>query len=129
MLAVDTNVVVRYLTADDPVQFAHAVAIVEGAGTFVSLTVVLEAEWVLRSAYRYTPTQIVHALRGFAGLPLVTVESADLVSIALEWVEDGMDFADALHLAQAQFCEAFVTFDRDLVQRAVTLSDVPVRLP
>jgi predicted nucleic-acid-binding protein len=129
MLAVDTNVAIRYLTADDPVQFAHAVAIVEGAETFVSLTVVLEAEWVLRSAYRYTPTQIVHALRGFAGLPLVTVESADLMSIALGWVEDGMDFADALHLAQAQFCEAFVSFDQDLVQRAATLSDVPVRLP
>jgi predicted nucleic-acid-binding protein len=49
MLAVDTNVVVRYLTADDPEQFARAVAVVEGAETFVSLTVLLETEWVLRS--------------------------------------------------------------------------------
>jgi predicted nucleic-acid-binding protein len=129
MLAVDANVVVRYLVADDPAQFARAVAVVEGAETFISLTILLETEWVLRSVYRYTPAQIVEALRGFAGLPLVSIENADLVSIALGWVENGVDFADALHLAQALSCEAFISFDQHLVRRAASLGDVPVRLP
>jgi predicted nucleic-acid-binding protein len=129
MLAVDTNVIVRYLTADDPAQFARAVAIVEGAETFVSLTVLLETEWVLRAVYRYGSARVIRALRDFAGLPLVMVEDADLMSIALGWVENGVDFADALHLAQAQAREAFVSFDQDLVRRASALGDIPVRLP
>jgi len=129
MLAVDTNVVVRYLTGDDPEQFAQAVDIVEGNDIFVSLTVLLETEWVLRSVYRFVPVQIARVLRAFAGLPLVTVEKAHSVSLALQWTERGLDFADALHLAQAQNFGAFITFDRDLVQRAAGLSPLPVRLP
>jgi predicted nucleic acid-binding protein len=129
MLAVDTNVVVRYLIADDPEQFARAVAVVEGAETFVSLTVLLETEWVLRSLSRFAPAQIVRVLQGFAGLPLVTVEDAHLATIAFEWVEHGLDFADALHLAQAQACDAFVSFDLDLARRTVGLSATPVRQP
>jgi predicted nucleic acid-binding protein len=68
-------------------------------------------------------------LRGFAGLPLVTVEDAHLANIALGWVERGLDFADALHLAQAQPFDAFVSFDQDLARRAVGLSATPVRQP
>jgi len=129
MLAVDTNVVVRYLTADDPAQFTRAVAVVEAAETFVSLTVLLETEWVLRSIYRYEPARIVGALRSLAGLPRIMIEDASLASIALDWVERGLDFADALHLAKAETCEAFVSFDRDLARRAVELTTVPVRSP
>jgi predicted nucleic-acid-binding protein len=129
MLAVDTNIVVRYLTADDPPQFAQAVAVMEEAETYVCLTVLLETEWVLRSAYRYQPAQTVRALRSLAGLPNVTVEEPPLVNLALQWVEQGLDFADALHLAKAQSCDAFVSFDRDLAQRAIGLGTVPVRGP
>jgi predicted nucleic acid-binding protein len=129
MLAVDTNVVVRYLTADDTAQFARAVAVIEETDTFIGLTVLLETEWVLRSVYRYGPARIVEALRGLAGLPRVTVAESSLVGIALEWVEHGLDFADALHLSLAQSHEAFITFDGDLTARAAGLSTVPVRLP
>ncbi len=51
MLAVDTNIVLRYLVKDDAAQSARARDIVESAPIFVSLTVVLECEWVLRSLY------------------------------------------------------------------------------
>jgi len=128
MLAVDTNIVVRYLTADDPAQFARAVAVVENAETFLSLTVLLETEWVLRSTYQYEPSRIVDALRGFASLPLVTVESAGLAATALDWMAAGMDFADALHVAAAERCEAFVTFDRQLGRFARRIGGISVRV-
>jgi predicted nucleic-acid-binding protein len=129
MLAVDTNIVVRYLTADDPDQFARAVTILEGRETFVTLTVLLETEWVLRSVYRYRPAEVVGALRGLAGLPGITVEGPDVASLALQWLEGGLDFADALHLAGSQSCNAFITFDQDLAARATGLGAVPVQLP
>jgi predicted nucleic acid-binding protein len=40
------------------------------------------------------------------------------VAQALVWAEAGVDFADALHLASAASCEAFVTFDKQLARRA-----------
>jgi predicted nucleic-acid-binding protein len=129
MLAVDTNIVVRYLTADDPRQFAQAVAVLEEAETYVCLTVLLETEWVLRSVYRYQPAQTVRALRSLAGLPNVMVEDPQLTTVALRWVEQGLDFADALHLAKAQSCDAFVSFNRNLAQRAIGLGTVSVRGP
>jgi predicted nucleic-acid-binding protein len=128
MLAVDTNLVVRYLTADDPAQFECAIAVIEGKDAFIGLTVIPETEWVLRGVYRYRPAHVVRALRSLAGLPTVTIEDPDIVSTALQWVERGLDFADALHLARAQSCDAFMTFDQDLAARAVGLSVVPVQL-
>ena len=130
MLAVDTNLVVRYLTRDDARQFARAEAVIEGRETtYVSLTVLLETEWVLRSSYRYSRGRVVHALRAFAGLPSVALEDAALASQALDWAEQGMDLADALHLAKAQSCEAFITFDQHLVTTGAALSPIPIRSP
>ena len=58
MLAVDTNVVVRYLTGDEVEQFAKAKALIDGEDVFVCTTVLLETEWVLRSLYGYPPAQL-----------------------------------------------------------------------
>lgn len=127
MLAVDTNLIVRYLTRDDENQFARAEAVIEGSDTYISHTVLLETEWVLRSTYRYRREQVIGALRNFAALPQVSLQDAFVVSQAFEWAEQGVDFADALHLATAQSCEAFVSFDRDLVHKAVGVSPIPVR--
>lgn len=129
MLAVDTNLIVRYLTRDDEYQFARAEAVIEGAEIYVSCTVLLETEWVLRSTYRYKPHRVIEALRSFVALPSVVLEDVFVASQALEWAAEGMDLADALHLANAQSCEVFVSFDRDLVEKAVGLSPVPVRFP
>jgi predicted nucleic-acid-binding protein len=129
MLAVDTNIVVRYLTRDDPRQFEDAVAAIEQADSYVSLTVLLETEWVLRSVYRYRTQRVVQALRGLVGLPRITIEEPAVADLALERAEGGLDFADALHLAKARSCEAFVTFDADLVRRAAALDSIPVRSP
>jgi predicted nucleic-acid-binding protein len=129
MLAIDTNLVVRYLTGDDPEQAAQARALIDANQVFVSTTVLLETEWVLRSVFAYSGPLIAQRLRAFAGLPSVTVEDAAGAAQALEWMEGGMDFADALHLGKASGCASFVTFDRLLVRAAKALRTVPARLP
>jgi predicted nucleic acid-binding protein len=128
MLAVDTNVLIRYLTGDDPEQSPRARRLIEGDDVWVPVTVLLETEWVLRSVYGYPATQIASALRMFAGLPRIALENPSVVAQALDWAERGMDFADALHLGTAAQCEAFVTFDIGFIKAART-SGVSVRVP
>jgi len=129
VLAVDTNVIVRYLTRDDAEQFARANALIGDEDVYVCTTVLLETEWVLRRAYRFSLDQITSALTAFAGLPRVTLEDPALAAKALDWMRNGMDFADALHLAKAESCEAFVSFDQRFAVLADTLSGVKVRTP
>jgi predicted nucleic-acid-binding protein len=128
MLAVDTNVVVRYLVKDDDAQSSRARDIVLSAPIFMSPTVVLECDWVLRSLYGFSRRQALGALEAFCGTPNVNVGEAAAVKRAFQLTELGLDLADALHLAQAEDCEAFVTFDRRLARRARRLIDTPVRL-
>ena len=129
MLAVDTNIIVRYLTADHPEQFAKASALIEGEDVYVCPTVLLETEWVLRRGYRFSRDQVGAALTAFAGLPRVTLEDAAVAAKALEWMRSGLDFADALHLAKAAGYDAFVSFDQRFAAVANTLSGVKVRMP
>jgi predicted nucleic acid-binding protein len=129
MLAVDTNVIVRYLTADHPGQSTRAKALIDGEDVFVSTTVLLETEWVLRSVYGFAAAALVKALRAFAGLPHVTVQDPASIAQALDWMEGGLDFADALHLAQVGGCDAFVTFDQRFARAANRLGAVKVRAP
>lgn len=98
MVAIDTNVLVRVLTNDHPEQSPRARALVESQEVFVALTVFLETEWVLRSAYGFASEHIHVALRAFAGLPQVRVEAPRRLAEALDRAEAGLDFADALHL-------------------------------
>lgn len=129
MRAIDTNIVVRYLTGDHPEQSQRAKAIVDREDVFVGTTVVLETEWVLRSAYGHAPDVVCKALRAFAGLPRVKLEDAQRLARALDAMERGMDFADALHLAAAGACESFVTFDRRLAKTARTVGELKVESP
>lgn len=126
MLAIDTNVIVRLLVNDDADQAARARQVIEGGDIFVATTVLLETEWVLRSAYGLASAIIARQLRSFAGLPGIRVEDPPRLARALDWAEAGLDFADALHLAGAGGCEAFVTFDQRLTKAAAELSDVRV---
>ncbi len=126
MRAIDTNVVVRFLAGDDKQQAKAARTAVAAGDIFIATTVVLESEWVLRSAYGFEPRQIAVALRGLAGLPGVTIEEPTVLAQALDWMEAGMDFADALHLAKAGECDAFLSFDRKLAKGQAT---IPVLAP
>ena len=130
MIAVDTNLIVRYLTRDDPEQSTRAMAVFGGdEAVFVSTTVLLEVEWVLRAAYGFDRERVADALRAFAGLPNLAVEAPGALVTALGWAAHGMDFADALHLAQAEGCEVFLTFDQRLATLAERLATTAVRAP
>ncbi|PZV35383.1 type II toxin-antitoxin system VapC family toxin [Mesorhizobium kowhaii] len=118
MLAIDTNVIVRYLTGDHPEQSQRARQLIDGRLVFVAITVILEVEWVLRSAYGYGQAEIVQALRAFGGLPTVEMDDAAIASSALDLAEKGMDFADALHLGKSAHCAGFATFDRRFIKAA-----------
>jgi predicted nucleic acid-binding protein len=85
VIAVDTNVIVRYLTADDPQQFTQARALIESENVYVCTTVLLETEWVLRRAYRLGRAQTIAALTAFAGLPHISLEDAASAAKALDW--------------------------------------------
>ena len=118
MLAVDTSVVVRCIVRDDEAQSKRARAIVSSGSIFLSPAVILESEWVLSGLYGFSGAEATDALEAFCGLPGVEVGEADAVKRAFDLVRTGLDLADALHLAQAAECEAFVTFDRRLEKRA-----------
>ena len=125
MRAIDTNVLVRYLTGDDPEQAARARVAVDAGGIFAGTIVLLESEWLLRRVYGFTGKEVAASLRSFAGLPGVSVENPALLAEALARTEEGMDFADALHLGATDGCEAMLTFDRRFIEAA---GDAPVRV-
>ena len=129
MLAIDTDLIVRFLTADDPIQSPKARAIIDGGVVWVATTVLLETDWVLRSVYGFTEPQVAQALRRFGGLPTVALENPQLAAQALDWLEEGIDFADALHLGAAEGCDAFLTFDRKMIQACEGVPVLPVKAP
>lgn len=106
MLAIDTNLVVRYLTNDHPKHSLPALTLIDSQPVFVPVTVVLGVEWALRSTNVY--------------------RTAD-VARALELAERGMDFADALHLCKTAHCEPTVSFDRRFVRVAKAAGHDTVR--
>jgi len=129
MLAIETNLIVRFLVKDHPAQSAKANSLIGSEDMFVSSMVVLETAWVLRSVYRFSNDQWGAALAAFGGLPRVTLEEPATVAQALVWMYGGLDFADALHLAKARGCEGFVSFDRKFARAANRISDIKVRVP
>lgn len=127
--AVDTNIVVRFLTGDDHEQFVRARKTMSDGPIFVATGVCLETEWVLRSVFGYKRAAVASALAQLAGLPEVRLEQPSVVQQAIVWLLEGMDFADALHLASADGCEAMVSFDAKLAKVAKRLGTIPVLAP
>ena len=129
ILAIDTNIVVRLLMLDDVDQCARAKLLLQDHDVLVDSTVLMESDWVFRSVYKLRPEQSLDALKAFVGLPRVTLREPDRIARALDWTAAGMDFADAMHLAAAMDCEAFVTFDRRLTRSAAAVGAPTVRAP
>jgi len=129
MTAVDTNLLVRLLTNDDPAQAERAAKVFESNDVFIAKTVLLETEWVLRHAYGIEREAIRRGFQKLMGLPNVRVEDQQAVIQAISWYESGFDFADALHLASSIEADKFVTFDRALIKRARKHAVTLVALP
>lgn len=127
MISVDTNVIVRLLTGDDKPQFKRAKALFEKEDIIITTSVILECEWVLRYAYHFKQNDIMNAFQSLFGLSNVQLQDPAVVADAIEWHQNGMDFADAIHLAQSKDSEAFVTFDKKLIKSALKNTAVSVR--
>jgi predicted nucleic-acid-binding protein len=122
VIAVDTNVLVRYLVEDDVRQTDRAEAVLRSGAVMVPNTVLLETEWVLRTSYRFDRSAIADGIKKLLGLPGVQSEDGTTAGQALAWYAKGLDFADALHLASSGRAEAFATFDQALRRKARRIS-------
>ena len=131
MRAVDTNVLARFYLHDDATQGRIAASVLSTGDVFVPKTVILELEWVLRYVADQPQDKVIECLAHLVALPGVTVEDRDEIEAALSYCRNGVDFADALHLAASKSCSELLTFDdRGYARRARTLRlKPPVRVP
>lgn len=129
MRALDTNVLARFFIddADDPQAAKQRPAAVAALSerSFVSVTVLLELEWVMRGFYGLPARDVLRVLRALASIEHITLEDRDAVLAAVDALEKGLDFADALHVSRSSRASGFATFDRRLVKRAKGLGLVP----
>ena len=106
MPALDANILVRYLVADDTKQFQSAMTLIESADEeaplFLPLSVVVELEWVLRSLYSFDKTTLITTFNQLLGTQELVFQDEDIVEVALSlYTENNTDFADCLHIATA----------------------------
>jgi predicted nucleic-acid-binding protein len=129
VIALDTNVLARLLLQDDAAQFIRAKALLATDQPFTApVTVLLELVWVLESN-DCMATDIQRALNLLLNLPNFNPPQAAAVRLALDAFVQGMDFADALHLALCKDEDALITFDKAFVKKASKGgSALPVRL-
>jgi predicted nucleic-acid-binding protein len=117
VIAIDTNILVRYLVQDDTAQGAIATNLLENELTpdqpgFISLVTVLELDWVLRTQYGFSPRIVSDTIRVLMSSPQLAFESRGAVETALLFQHG--DFADnILHeIGRANGCTKTVTFDK-----------------
>jgi predicted nucleic-acid-binding protein len=129
MRALDTNVLARFFIDDaDDAQAAKqrpAAIAALSARSFVSVTVLLELEWVMRGFYELPKKEISRVLRALASIEHVTLEDRDAVLVAFDAFDKGIDIADALHIVRSSRASGFATFDRRLAKRAKGLALAP----
>ena len=127
MLAIDTNVIVRAITCDDPVQAEIANRVVRNERVFVSLVALVETVWVLQSVWKRERQLLANDIAAFLALEMVDVELADWVYWALARYRSGADFADMLLMVAARDCSEFASFDRPLARLDLPGAPLPVR--
>lgn len=119
MIAVDTNVVVRLITGDEPDQLEKATCLVEQEGVWIGKTVVLETAWVLQHHYKATDEDIAESFLRLTQTQGILFESEAELLKALDLMKAGTEIEDSMHLT---FTDAtylpFHTFDKDFSRRA-----------
>jgi len=119
MLGIDTNILVRFLVRDDEPQFEKARKLIRrevaaGRRVFVSLLVLLETEWILRSRYGLPKAEIIGAVSGLLDAADVRFEDEPTIEEALfVWKDNAGGFADCLIGSRNKRlgCSATATFD------------------
>jgi predicted nucleic-acid-binding protein len=126
MIGLDTNVIVRYLAQDDPVQSPRVSAVVERQLTeqepgFVSVVAMVETAWVLKRAYKVSDQEIVRAVERLLQSDVLVVENEQEVFTAMIALKEGRGtFLDALigALGAKAGCSCTLTFDRKSLRLA-----------
>lgn len=123
MIGLDTNVLVRYVTQDDPVQSAKASELIESLTTaspgFVSMVSIVELVWVLQSCYQSAKSDVVTVLETLLRTRELTVEHGEIIWQALrKFMANKADFADCLveRCAHAAGCTYTATFDLNAIK-------------
>ena len=119
MKGLDTSILIRYLTQDDPVQSKRANEIIDHelskeAPGFVSLVTIAETAWVLRSRYKATTEEIATAVERILASDVLKVQNEQQVYEAMVALKAGEGtFADALicALGTGAGCSSTLTFD------------------
>jgi predicted nucleic-acid-binding protein len=119
MIGLDTNILVRYLTQDDPKQSRIANDIIErrlsaNQPGFVSVIVTAETAWVLQSNFKASQQEVAAAIEGLISQSSLVFEHVEQVVQATEDVKRAhADFADAViaYVGQKAGCSTTLTFD------------------
>jgi predicted nucleic-acid-binding protein len=118
LIAVDTNIMIRLAMRDDEDQYQKVMALLIEHSFFISKTVQLEMEWVLRSRYKQACEEIADFFTLLLQKNKIQCENEQALMNALCWYRLGADFADALHLANAEGLP-FYTFDGRFCKNAI----------
>lgn len=125
MIGIDTNILVRYLTQDDPAESLRATRIMEerltvDAPGFVSLVTLAETVWVLQRSYGLTPIAVTSVIERLLQSENLVIQNEREVSLAMAAVQSGApSFSDALIGALGAWagCSTTLTFDRRAAAR------------
>jgi len=128
MKGLDTNVLIRYITQDDPSQSKKATALIEGELSehnlgYVTLITVIEIAWVLESCYDQKKAALIDVIESLIKTKQFLIERADIVHLALKAYQSGNgDFSDAIiaALCKDRGCSETVTFDKKAVSVGMT---------
>jgi predicted nucleic-acid-binding protein len=125
MIALDTNILARYLLNDSPAQADIAEKLLHGKGPCTApITVFLELVWVLESC-DCERMEIAKSIRLLCGLENFKPQNLDVLAYALHWYESGLDFGDAVHLALSTKEVGFKTFDKAFAKSAKAVGAHP----
>jgi predicted nucleic-acid-binding protein len=125
MIALDTNVLVRYIVQDDPAQAKKATKIIEdltvASPAFISCIVLCEINWVLQTAYKIPKKNRFEALQGILSVAVFDVERLGSCLKALKLYEGGSaDFSDYLiqQIAGQAGYDTVLSFDKKALKHA-----------
>jgi len=121
MIALDTNILVRYLTQDDDLQFRAVLRLLsrKSATFWICDLALSETDWVLRDLYDWTPAEVAESLARLTAVHNLVFEDEARLRASLRAVREGADLADELLArgSRARGCRQFATFDKGVLRR------------
>lgn len=121
MTALDTNVIVRYLTQDDEQQFTAALGLLnrKRAIFFVPDLVLVEVDWVLAEVYGWKKLRIVEVLAALLTVHNLVFEDESRIHSTFNAMKQGADMADELivRYSAKRGCHDLATFDKGVIKR------------